>query len=129
MPKIDICALDHKLVQKFYHYIGHQCLPLHHKQNNQPCFKSQVFFLNNILPFSIRSTCFSQFCFVYVQMNHSRSRILIPLSRSVALSSIAHFLFVTTFQFTPLHLHCPLLCFLHCLHLCDLLYVHMYLCG
>ncbi len=50
MPKVDICAFDQKCVQKFQHYIKQQCLPFHQKQRNKPCFKSLVFFFNNIFP-------------------------------------------------------------------------------
>ncbi len=46
--------------------------------------------------FSIHSTCLSLFCFVYVHINCSRSRILIPFSRSVVVSMIARLLFATT---------------------------------
>ncbi len=35
---------------------------------------------------SILSTCLSYLCFIYIHINHSRSRMQIPLSKSVALS-------------------------------------------
>jgi hypothetical protein len=48
MPKVDICPLDQECVQKFQHYIKHRCFP--QKQRKKPCFRSLVFFRNNILP-------------------------------------------------------------------------------
>ncbi len=49
MPKVNICALDQKCVQKFQHHIKHQHSPIHHKQKNKLQFRSPIFSLNNIL--------------------------------------------------------------------------------
>jgi hypothetical protein len=48
-------------------------------------------------------------CFIWVHMNHSRSKILVPFSISVALSKIAHLLFATAFDshlLISIALHC-----------------------
>jgi len=39
-----------RMYSKFQHDIKHQCLLIHLKQKNKPCFRSPIFFLSNILP-------------------------------------------------------------------------------
>jgi len=94
MPKVDINALDQECVKKFQHYIEHQCFPPHQNQRNKSCFRNLVFFLNNIL--LVLHPFLSLFCFVYVHMNRLGFGILIPFSKSVALSMIMHFFLATT---------------------------------
>jgi len=65
-------------------------------KGTSPVLKAQSSSLAICFQFSIHSTCLSLFCFVYFHMNCSRFGILIPFSKSVALSMIAHLLFITT---------------------------------
>ncbi len=61
-----------------------------------PTLETQSSSLVISFQFSIRSTCLSYICFVYVHMNHSRFGILIPFSTSVTLFKITRLFFVTT---------------------------------
>ncbi len=65
-------------------------------KGTSPILKAHSSSLAICFEFSIHSTCLSLFCFVYFHMNCSRFGILIPFSKSVALSMIAHLRFITT---------------------------------
>ncbi len=67
-------------------------------KGTSPCFKSLIFFLINILPILHPLNMLIIIMFFCVHMNRLGSRILIPFSKSVALSKIAHLLFATTFN-------------------------------
>ncbi len=116
MSKVNTCTLDHKHAKKFQHYIRHWCLPLHQKQSNQPCFKSLVFFFNNILPIL---HLFNMFVIIlFCLCPHGLLRVWNFNSFFQKCSFVQYYIsFCYSFLFTPLHLHCPLLCFCHLLHL------------
>jgi hypothetical protein len=73
-------------------------LQLRQKQCNQPYFRNLVFFFNNILPIFHLLNMFVIILFHLCPQDCSGFRILIFFSRSVALFSIAFFLFVITFD-------------------------------
>ncbi len=122
MPKIDINALDKKCVQKFQHYIKHWRLPIQQKQRNKPCFRSLIFFLNNILPVlhQLNMLIIIVFCLCpheLVRIQNLSTFLQKCSSIQDCMSSLRY-----NFLFTPLHLHHLSLCFCHHLHLYGWLY-------
>ncbi len=129
MPKVNICALDQECVQKIQHYIGHRCLPIHHKQKNKPCFKSLVLFFNNILPILHPFNMFIIIVFCLCSLELVKIWNLNTFFQKCSYVHDCVSSFCYSFHFTLLHLHRPSLCFYHCLHLCGLLFSHLHLCG
>jgi hypothetical protein len=123
MPKVDICPLDKKCVQKFQHYIEHQCSPPHQKQRHKPCFRSLVFFYNNIIlvlhPFYMFIIVLFHLCPHETLRIWNFNTFLQKCSSIQDCASSLHYHFCVML----LHLHQPSLCFCHCLHLCGLMYV------
>ncbi len=70
-----------------------------HPIKNKGTSPTLVGFSSSTISFqlSIRSTCLSLFCFIYVPLNRLRFGINFFFSISVALHKIAHLLFATTF--------------------------------
>ncbi len=60
--------------------------------------KAQSFSSLISFQFSILSTCLSQFCFIYIHINHLTFRMQIFFSKCVALSMMVRLLFVATFN-------------------------------
>jgi len=129
MPKVDIRALDEECVQKFQHYIEHQCFPPHQKQRNKPCFRSPIFFFNNIL--LILHPLYMFVIVLFCLCPHESFRVWnfntflhkCNYVQDCASSLRYHF------HFMLLHLHRPLLCLCHYLHLYGLLYFQLHFYG
>ncbi len=116
MPKIYIYTLDQDCFHKFQHYIKHQCFPPHQKQRNKPCFRSPIFFRNNILP--VLHPLYMFVIVMFCLCLHETLRIWnfnTFLQKCSFVQDYASSL-CYRFCFTLLHLHQPLLCFCHCLH-------------
>ncbi len=63
-----------------------------------PALEARSSFVVISFQLSIRPICLSQFYFICIDMKRSRSRILIPFSKSVIVSRIMHLLFAIAFD-------------------------------
>ncbi len=80
---------------------------IHQKQRNKPCFRSLIFFLNNILPILHPFNMLVIVLFHLCPHELLKVGILIPFSISVILSKTTHLLFVMAFDSClSISLHC-----------------------
>jgi hypothetical protein len=129
MPKVNICAFDHECIKTFQRNNRFRCFPTHQKQCNQLCYRSLSFFLNNILPIlhSLDMFVIILFCLCpHESFKVWNSNTFFQKCNFVQYykSSLSY-----SFQFSPLHLHRPLSCFHHHLHLRVVPYFHLHFCG
>ncbi len=83
-----------RMCSKISTCIKHRCLPVHQKQRNKPCFRSLVFFLNNILPILHLLNMFIMVSFHLCPHESLKIQNFYAFIQKCNISKITHLLFI-----------------------------------